>query len=212
MNISKESEKLLLQFIPSQALPQLKKWLEAYPVQIAIVDQRKTKAGDYRPAQRYKPPKITVNVDRNAYRFLITLIHELAHHMAFSTYGPSIKPHGYQWKETYFNLLSTLKHQHVFPEELAATFPLYPAKLKASTAGNSEMNKKLKAMDHPGESYTYIEDITNGSVFYLDDGQSFKKIKKRRVRYLCQNLDNKNYYLLPPGVQIYINFQAANRN
>jgi len=209
MNLSKESEKLLLKFIPQQSLPLIKKWLEDYPVQVAIVDERKTKAGDYRPAMSQRIPKITINVDRNAYRFLITLTHEIAHHIAFSTFGPYIKPHGKQWKDTYFSLLSELQHQHVFPEKLAATLPTYPARLKSTTAGTAEMDKILRAMDHPNEALTYVEDIANGTVFFLEDGKSFRKIKKRRVRFLCQNLDNEKYYLFPPGVQIYMNPQLV---
>lgn len=212
MNLSKESEKLLLKFIPQGSLPQLKKWLEDYPVQIAIVDRRKTKAGDYRPAQKRKPPKITINIDRNPYRFLVTLTHEIAHHVAFSSFGPHIKPHGKEWKQTYLDLLLAFNRQQIFPEEFAATIPAYPARLKATTAGTPEMDKVLKSMDQPGEPLNYIEDIANETVFSLENGQSFKKIKKRRVRFLCQNLTNKKYYLFPPGIQIYTNTFPVNKS
>ena len=58
-------------------------------------------------------------------------------------------------------------------------------------------------MDNGGKTVTYLEDIKENTVFMLENGQTYKKIKKRRVRYLCQNLIDKRYYLISPVVQVY---------
>ncbi|MCF8331700.1 MAG: SprT-like domain-containing protein [Bacteroidales bacterium] len=202
-NISKTSEELLLKFIPADALPLLEQWLSAYPVQISIVDQRKTKAGDYRKPFAGKVPRITINVDTNPYRFLIVLLHELAHHICYYHYGNNINPHGKEWKETFFSLLVELKKGSVLPDNIASAISGHFSRLKASAAGNHQIDKVLKQMDNPGKPVTYLEDINEDSMFMLENGQTYKKIKKRRVRYLCRNITNKKYYLISPGVQVF---------
>lgn len=201
--ISKTSEELLLKFIPEEALPMVKKWLSEYPVQIRIVDERKTKAGDYRKAFAGKAPRITINVDPNPYRFLIVLVHELAHHICYFHYGNSINPHGREWKKSFFSLLVQLKNESVFPEEIGQALPDHFSGLRATAAGNPQIDKILKQMDNGGKTVTYLEDIKENTVFMLENGQTYKKIKKRRVRYLCQNLIDKRYYLISPVVQVY---------
>ena len=41
----------------------------------------------------------------NPYRFLMTLVHEVAHLVAFQKYGRAIKPHGKEWKFTFQTLM-----------------------------------------------------------------------------------------------------------
>jgi predicted SprT family Zn-dependent metalloprotease len=41
--------------------------------------------------------EITVNSNLNKYKFLITLIHEISHLVAFEKFGRNIKPHGNEW-------------------------------------------------------------------------------------------------------------------
>lgn len=54
--------------------------------ELHIKNIRKTKHGDFRTASNgiYK---ISINKDFNQYRFLITLIHEMAHLMTFKKFG-----------------------------------------------------------------------------------------------------------------------------
>ncbi|TDA81831.1 sprT domain-containing protein, partial [Halomonas marinisediminis] len=62
--------------------------------------------------------QITINANLNSYRFLITLIHEIAHFEAFEKYGRFIKPHGKEWKYTFQRLMLPLINPKVFPEQL----------------------------------------------------------------------------------------------
>ena len=74
-------------YIPSKAKTKVKEYLSLWKVDIKIVSKRKTKHGDYRKTQ-YGSHQITINEGSNPYRFLITLIHELAHFVAF--HAPSL--------------------------------------------------------------------------------------------------------------------------
>ena len=51
---------------------------------------RRTKHGDFQSKNGLMI--ITINEDLNAYRFLITLIHEISHYFSVKNYGVHIKP------------------------------------------------------------------------------------------------------------------------
>ena len=68
----------LLSYIPKAAHIQIESFLRNMDVNIIVTKQRLTKHGDFR-FHPNKKPIITVNNSLNPYRFLITLLHELAH-------------------------------------------------------------------------------------------------------------------------------------
>lgn len=204
MSLNKESEEVLLRFIPLNALPVVKHWMEEYPLKVKIVDERKTKAGDYRYPHANKPAQITVNVGSNPFRFLIILAHEYAHHIAFVRYGFYIKPHGWEWKNTFHELLSSLLASNVFPPQIAASIPTKSQQLKATATGNRELEKKLRQLENRHSKQTMVEDIPMNSVFTLPDGKLFKKLEKRRVRFVCRNLDNNKLYLFSPEAEVQL--------
>jgi Zn-dependent peptidase ImmA (M78 family) len=63
---------------------------------LRITRPRKTKRGDFR--QLGTKQSITINQDSNSFRFLFTLIHELAHLETFIQHKNQVKPHGVEWK------------------------------------------------------------------------------------------------------------------
>lgn len=202
MPLSKKSEELLLRFIPPEAFPVVNQWMEEYPLSVKIVDERKTKAGDYRYPLLSKPAQITVNVGSNPFRFLIILAHEYAHHIAFVKYGRYIKPHGKEWKNTFHELLRRLKEANAFPVEIAAGIPSKPQQLKATATGNRELEKRLRELENPNSKQIMVEDIPMNGVFVLPDGKIFKKLEKRRVRFVCRNLDNNKLYSFSPEAEV----------
>ena len=68
-----------------------------------LVKKRKTKHGDFRKLASGKI-QITVNENENPFRFLITLLHEIAHHIAFQKHGFRIAPHGREWKNAFSSI------------------------------------------------------------------------------------------------------------
>ena len=110
--------------IPFTAITQVKLYLSSWDVAVKVVSKRKTKHGDYRKTVS-GAHQITINKGSNPYRFLITLIHELAHFVAFQEFGYRIQPHGKEWKMTFQKLMLPLINPTVFPESLLAVLALH---------------------------------------------------------------------------------------
>ncbi len=204
MRLSKKHEIIIKKHIPAKSFPLIKTWLEKYPVHLAIVGERSSKAGDYRMPSPGRPPRITVNVSGNPYRFLFILTHEYAHHIAYNNYGIHISPHGREWKNTFHKLLFQLDKAGVFPIEISSALPENPSSLRATMSGNRSLCRAIEQQCKEKKNKIYIEDIPVDTVFFLPDGKRFRKVKKRRVRFMCQSLQNKRYYLFPPGVQVFL--------
>jgi predicted SprT family Zn-dependent metalloprotease len=65
-----------------------------------------------------KNHRISVNGNLNKFSFLITLLHELAHLLAFENYGNRIQAHGKEWKFVYSNLLKDFIDKKIFPPDV----------------------------------------------------------------------------------------------
>jgi hypothetical protein len=94
----------LARYLPEHAVKPVFELIVANEVHLKIVNERVTRHGDYRKAAGGKH-EITVNANLNKYRFLITLIHEISHLVAFEKFGRNIKPHGGEWKYTFQRLM-----------------------------------------------------------------------------------------------------------
>ena len=91
---------VLQKYLPEHDVQSCFELIKASHVHLKIVNERVTRHGDYRKdVQGFH--LITVNANLNKYRFLMTLIHEIAHLVAFEKYGRFIKPHGNEWKLTF---------------------------------------------------------------------------------------------------------------
>ena len=73
---------VLEKYIPEHSVDAVFELIKANQVHLKIVNERVTRHGDYRKGLSGKHV-ITVNTSLNKYRFLITLIPEIAHLVAF---------------------------------------------------------------------------------------------------------------------------------
>ena len=76
----------MLDLIPKASHELIKKLISSENLTIKVVKTRKTKHGDFRSLKNRKF-QITLNQIDNKYRFLITLVHELAHFKVFQSFG-----------------------------------------------------------------------------------------------------------------------------
>src|SRR5687768_4601029 len=91
----------LQQFLPPNTLQPVLQYLHEYKIHLTVARERRSILGDYRHRANGQNHRISVNGNLNKYAFLITLIHEIAHLLAFERYGNRIAAHGVEWKRIY---------------------------------------------------------------------------------------------------------------
>ncbi len=187
-------------YIPKQAYRGVRQLLEGNHLNVKVKRERKTRHGDYRKmANGY--PQITVNANLNPYRFLITLVHEIAHHETYKTHGLRVRPHGKEWKITFQHLMLPFLNPDIFPETLLPLLAHHFKNPKASSDTDVPLALALKAFDAPNEK-TYIFEIPDGGIFKTPNGKRYKKIKKRRTRYECKALKTGRLYAFSPHAEV----------
>ena len=187
-------------FIPVAAKEKLGDLLQQEPVLIKVVKRRRTKHGDYR-----KLPsgliQITVNESENPFRFLITLLHEIAHHLAFQDYGFRIAPHGREWKKTFNRIAQPFLIPSIFPSPLLEVLQHHLKNPKASSDTDIQLGLALKSFD-PSTHKKAIFELPVKAKFKLENGRVFQKGIKQRKRYLCTELSSGKAYLFQPTAEV----------
>ncbi|MGB0895926.1 MAG: SprT-like domain-containing protein [Flavobacteriaceae bacterium] len=193
-------EETLLKYLPERAVSHVLTLLQQHKVQLKIVNQRISKHGDYR---RYPngQHQITVNASLNKYRFLMTLMHEIAHLVAFETFGRQIKPHGIEWKNTFQRLMLPFINPSVFPSQLLPYIAEHFKNPRASSDTDARLSVLLKQYDAQNDK-NYIFEIPIGSTFRIHNGKLFKKGRQRVKLYECAELHSGKIYLFQPNAEV----------
>lgn len=190
----------LQEYIPHHAIPYVLELLKHDHLTIKIKNERKTRHGDYRKLSNGNH-QITINSNLNSYRFLITLVHEIAHFEAFNKNGRFIKPHGKEWKYTFQRLMLPLLNPNIFPLELLPLLAKHFKNPKASSDSDVKLAFALKQYDQPNDK-TYIFEVPLGTHFKLYNGRIFKKGEKRRTRYEGIEVASGKLYLFNPNAEV----------
>jgi hypothetical protein len=192
----------LQEYIPSASLSKVLKLLEHDNLVVKIKKERKTRHGDYRKLPNNKH-QITINANLNKYRFLITLIHEIAHFETYKTHGKFIKPHGIEWKRCFQHLMLPFLNPEVFPEDILPVLAKHFKNPKASSDTDINLSRILKQFDEPNNK-TYVFEIPFGNTFKLYNGKIFKKGNKRVKRYECIEIKTGKLYLFNPNAEVEV--------
>lgn len=190
----------LQKYLPERAVIPVIGMIKAYHIQLKIVAQRQSKHGDYR-LKSDGFHQITVNSNLNKYRFLVTTVHEVAHLLAFKTYGYSILPHGAEWKHTFQKLMLPFLNPEIFPADLLPVLARHFKNPTASSDTDAQLSLALKQYDIPNDK-SFIFEIPHGSIFQLPNGRKFKKGKRIRKRYECQELSSGKIYVFQPNAEV----------
>jgi hypothetical protein len=186
--------------VPVESLSLLIKLIDTNNVELKIVNERVTRHGDYRNLSNGKH-RITINKNLNEYRFLITLMHEIAHLEAFNIYGRLIKPHGKEWKHTFQRLMLPLLNPEIFPPDLLSKVAVHFKNPKASSDTDISLSLALKQYDPPNDK-SFIFEIPMGEKFRLYNGKIFERGKKRVKRFECFELATGRMYLFNPNAEV----------
>ena len=190
----------LAKFLPDHAVKPAFELIVTHGVHLKIVNERATRHGDYRKGHNGKH-EITVNGSLNKYRFLITLIHEIAHLVAFEKYGRNIKPHGHEWKHTFQQLMVPYIRPEIFPNQLLPLLARHFRNPSASSDTDTTLSLALKQFDQQNDK-NYVFEIPYGSVFRIKNGKVFKKIAVRTKRYECLEISSGRLYLFNPNAEV----------
>ena len=188
----------LQNFLPPDTYEPVLTYLHHYHVHLTVARERKSVLGDYRHRTHRKNHRISVNGNLNKYAFLITLLHELAHLLAFEKFGNRIAPHGREWKHVFGQLLSQFIEHNVFPDDIKRSLMNSLHDPAASSCSDEDLLRVLKRYDEKETHLAFVESIPEGSLFKTHDGKVFRKGEKIRKRYKCEEVKTKKVYLFSP--------------
>ncbi|MBA9074798.1 hypothetical protein GGR22_002971 [Flavobacterium gossypii] len=191
---------VLSKYLPEHAVEPCFELIKANEVHLKIVNERMTRHGDYRKGASGKH-EITINSSLNKYKFLMTLIHEIAHLVAFKKFGRNIKPHGNEWKYTFQQLMVPFIRPEIFPSHILPLMARHFRNPAASSDTDATLSLALKQFDE-GNDKNYIFEIPYGSLFRIHNGKIFKKGAQRIKRFECLEVNSGRIYLFNPNAEV----------
>ena len=190
----------LQKYIPLSSIDRVYDLLNEYPCKLKIVNNRKTKHGDFRKLKTGQF-QITINNDLNQYRFLLTLIHEIAHLVTHQKYDRG-KPHGVEWKKHFQHLMLPLVNPDIFPIKLLPFIAAYLKNPKASTDADVRLSLALKNFDDKnGNSYIFEIPIKGK---FIHNKRIFERGNKRRTRFECIEIQTNRKYLFHQNAEVIL--------
>lgn len=192
----------LRDYLPERSFEMVMPLIHQYKVQLTITRERQTKLGDYRHAFRNKGHRISVNSNLNRYSFLITLLHELAHLLAFENHGNRIQPHGSEWKKLYAGLLKDFLQEQIFPEDVADELQATLHNPAASSCAEEDLMRILRHYDDRQAGTKTVEEVPPGKMFIMTGGRLFTRMEKLRKRIKCQENATGRLYLFNPLYEV----------
>ncbi|CAN5168372.1 SprT-like domain-containing protein [soil metagenome] len=186
--------KQLSDFLPPDSIDDVMHYLNTYEVHLTVTRKRLSVLGNYRNRVAKENHRITVNGNLNKFSFLITLLHEIAHLLAFEKYGHRISPHGDEWKKEYAKVLSAFIKKKLFPEDIKEVLLTSLKNPAASSCADMDLIRVLKKHD-TGAKTVFVENIKEGAMFKIQGERVFKKGEKMRTRYKCLDVATRKLYL-----------------
>ncbi len=194
---------VLLKYLPEHAVESCFELIKMNSVHLKIVNERQTRHGDYRKALSGKH-EITVNSNLNKYRFLITLVHEISHLVAFDKFGRNIKPHGIEWKMTFQRLMVPFIRPEIFPHSILPLLAQHFRNPTASSDTDAKLAFALKQFDERKPDVHFIHEVPSGSMFRIKNGRIFQKNGLRTKRYECVEVHTGRLFLFNANAEVEI--------
>ena len=202
MPANKHSFEALKAYLPDGSFELVMPLITHHKVHLTISRQRQTKLGDYRNAYGGKNHRISVNGNLNKYSFLITLLHELAHLLAYEQYGNRIQPHGTEWKRTYAMVLKDFLIKQLFPADITKELQATLHNPAASSCAEDGLQRILNRYDTKRPGIKLVEQLVTGQQFRIPGGRVFVKGDVIRKRIKCFELPAMKPYLFSPLYEV----------
>lgn len=192
----------LTPFLPEGAAPFVEDLLKDHSFKLKVVAPRKTKLGDFRPNLRGGPHQLTVNGDLPPSHFLLTLVHEIAHMKTHEEYGTKVNPHGVEWQNCFSTCMAPILEAKIYPEHIEAEIARYLAKPKASCSADTRLLRVLRSEKGDIDEYLTVENVPENGLFVLPGRAPMRRGKKRRTRYLCEELGSGRTFAVHPLAEV----------
>ncbi|MCC6287536.1 MAG: SprT-like domain-containing protein, partial [Chitinophagaceae bacterium] len=138
----------------------------------------------------------------NQYAFLITLLHELAHLVAFIRHGNRITSHGKEWKATYGEILHRFVMLKIFPADIEKEIKISMQNPAAGSCAEDGLLRVLRNHDMVKKDDRMVEEIKPGSLFRTEDGRVFKRGEQLRKRIRCLEIKTGRIFLFSPVYEV----------
>jgi hypothetical protein len=189
---------ILSHYLPPEALDYCVHLIESSGVGFKISRERRTKWGDYRFGKTVHP-RITVNANLPKEAFLLTFLHEYAHHMVHVSHGNKALPHGYEWKRAFQEVAKPMLTSPPFSAAILPILQRHMNNPSASATADPALFAYFSGIMHPpGEA---IEMLSIGDLFSFR-GITYKRGVVVRTRIKALNISNNRWYLFRTGVRV----------
>lgn len=189
-------------YLPPGTFDEVMRYLQQYGVHLTVARARASVLGDYRHRTRDGAHRISVNGNLNAYAFLITLLHELAHLLTFERWGHRVASHGKEWQGVFGGLLAQFLMKGVFPEDIRQSLERSLHRPAASSCADADLLRTLKKYDPQKPGFFLVEALPEGAAFRTPDGRTFVKGEKLRKRFRCTEPATGKVYLFSPVYEV----------
>ena len=197
-------------YLPDSSFEDVVAYLHEYKVHLTVTRERKSVLGDYRNSHSNRNHRISVNGNLNKYSFLITLLHELGHLLAFEKYGNRIPPHGDQWKNEFGKVLARFISKKIFPADIETELLRSLKNPSASSCAEDGLLRILKRYDSHKPGFYFVEELPLNSIFKVKGGKTYKKGNKVRKRFVCQDVASGRLFLFSPVAEVELVVDAMN--
>ena len=191
----------LFDLVPVSSIKLISELIKNENLSIKIVKSRKTKHGDFRSLKGDKF-QITLNHIDNKFRFLITLIHELAHFKVSQSYKYRVSPHGLEWKKIYKYLMLPFLNNKIFPDDILKFLALHMINPPATTDSDIDLVIALHRYELNEDNKIFLSQVPFNDSFVFQDNKNFIKLHKRRKRYICKNILTGKKFLFSPVARV----------
>lgn len=189
-------------YLPEGSFEGVAKYLIEFKVHLTISRERKSILGNYRNRLPHKNHRISVNGNLNKYSFLITLLHELGHMIAYEKYSNRIQPHGTEWKKEFGMILSGFISKKIFPGDIEKELIKSLKSPAASSCAEDALLRILRKYDTHKPGIYLVEELLPNSIFKVKNGKTFTKGNKIRKRFLCKENGSGKLFLFSPVAEV----------
>jgi hypothetical protein len=186
----------LKRYMPPHAVEYCSELIMLHKLHLHIEVERKGRLGDYSP-HLGRGNRISINHNLNPYDFLITFIHELAHHTTYKKYGARHEAHGKEWKDEFKNCMRPIVMMKFFPENIGKELIRHMKSPKYTHSGDVALMKALMQHD-TNKNYTTLDELAEGALFKMSERSRIilKKGTKRKTYFDCEAVSGNRKYLV----------------